>query len=190
MIKEILHMGPLTESMQRLCGEIVALRGTRLAFVRDLGQDVATQIAGFHQARAEMARETKTERQSFVKSLTTEVAGMLSGFRRSHKDMARKTTAERRTAMAHLKKSVEGWRRDFAFDLAGAHRAWFGPSPDELQAKAEEEHRRRAEAAKRAQEAAEERERQIARTMASGRTVEQHEAKEETQSHRPGRKKG
>ena len=46
-------MGPLTESMTRLCGEIVALRGARLTFVRDLGQDVAAMKADFRRAHAE-----------------------------------------------------------------------------------------------------------------------------------------
>ncbi len=43
-------MGPLTESMTRLCGEIVTLRGARLTFVRDLGQDVAAMKAEFRRA--------------------------------------------------------------------------------------------------------------------------------------------
>lgn len=181
-------MGPLTESMQRLCGEIVALRGTRLTFVRDLGQDVAAQIADFHQARAEMAKETKAARQNFVKTLAMEVSGLRAAFRHSHKEMARQTKAERRASVAHLKRSVEGWRRDFAFDLAGAHRAWCGPSPDELRAKAEEEHRRR-EAAQKAKEAAAERERQIAQSMASEPAATHHEAKEEAHSQRSGKRK-
>ena len=45
-------MGPLTESMTRLCGEIVALRGARLTFVRELGQDVSAMKAGFRRAHA------------------------------------------------------------------------------------------------------------------------------------------
>ena len=43
-------MGSLTEGMTRLCGEIVALRGARLTFVRDLGQDVADMKANFRRA--------------------------------------------------------------------------------------------------------------------------------------------
>src|SRR5665647_436414 len=62
--KEILHMGPFTESMTRLCGEIVALRGARLTFVRDLGQDVATMKADFRRAHADMGRRTKAEAES------------------------------------------------------------------------------------------------------------------------------
>ena len=62
-------MGTLTESMTRLCGEIVTLRGARLTFVRDLGQDVATLKADFRRAHNEMAQRTKAERQGFVKDL-------------------------------------------------------------------------------------------------------------------------
>jgi hypothetical protein len=179
-------MGPLTESMSRLCGEIVTLRGARLTFVRDLGQNVASQMADFHQARIEMARQTKAERLSFVKALADDVADMRAGFRQSHKEMARKSKAERRSSVARLKRNVGNMRRDFALDLAGAHRAWFGPSPEELWAKAEAERRNRAEAAQRAKEAAE-RERQITQTMAKQDTGGQHGSKEE--AHRPGKKK-
>ena len=139
-------MGPLTESMTRLCGEIVSLRGARLTFVRDLGQDVAAMKADFRRAHIEMARRTKAERQGFVKALGHEVASLRAGFHRAHKDMARQTKAERRAAVNHLKKTVGGMRREFALDLAGAHRAWFGPSPAELRAKAEAERRAKAEA--------------------------------------------
>ena len=38
-------MGSLTESMTRLCHEIVGLRGARLTFVHDLGQNVAEMQA-------------------------------------------------------------------------------------------------------------------------------------------------
>ena len=120
-------MGPFTESMTRLCGEIVALRGARLTFVRDLGQDVADMKADFRRAHAEMGRRTKAERQGFVKTLGHEVASLMAGFHRAHKAMARQTKAERRAAVNHLKKTVGGMRREFALDLAGAHRVWCGP---------------------------------------------------------------
>ena len=113
--------------MTRLCGEIVALRGARLTFVRDLGQDVAAMKADFRRAHFEMARRTKAERQGFVRVLGHEVASLMAGFHRAHKAMARQTKAERRAAVNHLKKTVGGMRREFALDLAGAHRAWFGP---------------------------------------------------------------
>jgi hypothetical protein len=183
-------MGTLTDSMTRLCGEIVALRGARLNFVRNLGQDVAAMKANFRRAHGEMARETKAERQGFVKSLGHEVASLRAGFRRAHKDMARQTKAERRAAMNHLKKTVGTMRREFALDLAGAHRAWFGPTPGELRAKAEAESRQIAKAEQGAREAAE-RDRLAALASAKEEALRQHGshgAKEETG--RPGKKKG
>ena len=189
-------MGTLTESMTRLCGEIVALRGARLTFVRDLGQDVAAMKADFRRAHFEMARRTKAERQGFVRVLGLEVASLMAGFHRAHKAMARQTKAERRAAVNHLKKTVGGIRREFSLDLAGAHRVWFGPSPAELQAKAAAAHRAKAEAeaearSKRAQEAAE-RDRLAALEMAKTEAVRHHaaHAPKKEEAGRPGKKKG
>ena len=184
-------MGPFTESMTRLCGEIVTLRGARLTFVRDLGQDVAAMQADFRRAHADMGRRTRAERQGFVKALGHEVASLMAGFHRAHKAMARQTKAERRAAVNHLKKTVGGMRREFALDLAGAHRVWFGPSPAERRAKAEAERHAKAEAeSKRVREAAE-RDRLAALAMAkeeAGRHHAAHATKEEVG--RPGKKKG
>ena len=182
-------MGPFTESMTRLCGEIVALRGARLTFVRDLGQDVADMKADFRRAHADMGRRTKAERQGFVKALGHEVASLMAGFHRAHKAMARQTKAERRAAVNHLKKTVGGMRREFALDLAGAHRVWCGPTPAERRAQAEAERRAKAEAEQ--IKAAAERERQASLAMVKEEAVRQHgspAAKEETG--RPGKKKG
>jgi len=181
-------MGPFTESMTRLCGEIVALRGARLTFVRDLGQDVAAMKADFRREHAAMGRRTKAERQGFVKALGHEVASLMAGFHRAHKAMARQTKAERRAAVNHLKKTVGGLRREFALDLAGAHRVWFGPTPAERRAEAERRAKREAE--RRAQEAAE-RDRLAALAMAKEEAIKHHAAsaaREETG--RPGKKKG
>jgi hypothetical protein len=175
--------------MTRLCGEIVALRGARLTFVRDLGQDVAAMKADFRRVHAEMGRRTKAERQGFVKTLGHEVASLMAGFHRAHKAMARQTKAERRAAVNHLKKTVGGMRREFALDLAGAHRVWCGPSPAELQAKAAAERRAKAEA-EHIKEAAE-RDRLAALAMAKEEAVRHqapHKANEE--AGRPGKKKG
>ncbi len=187
-------MGTLTESMTRLCGEIVTLRGARLTFVRDLGQDVATLKADFRRAHNEMARRTKAERQGFVKALGHEVASLMAGFHRAHKAMARQTKAERRAAVNHLKKTVGGMRREFSLDLAGAHRVWFGPSPAELQAKAAAAHRAKVAAeaeSKRAREAAE-RDRLAALDMAKTEAVRHHaaHAPKKEEAGRPGKKKG
>ena len=182
-------MGPFTESMTRLCGEIVALRGARLTFVRDLGQDVADMKAGFRRAHAEMGQRTKAERQGFVKTLGHEVASLMAEFHRAHKAMARQTKAERRAAVNHLKITVGGLRREFALDLAGAHRVWCGPTPAERRAKVEAERRAKAEAEH--VKAAAERDRLAALAMAKEEAVQHHgtpAAKEETG--RPGKKKG
>jgi len=89
-------MGPLTESMRRLCGEIVSLRGARVSFVKDLKR---------------------------------EVVALRAGFRRQNKERAR---------------TVMALRQEVAADLAGARRAWFGPTPAERRAKEEAERERLA----------------------------------------------
>lgn len=179
----------LTESMTRLCGEIVTLRGARLGFVRDLSQDVAAMKADFHQAHTEMARRTSAERQGFVEALGHEVASLRTGFRRAHKDMARKAKAERRAATNHLKKTVGAMRREFILDLAGAHRAFFGPSPQELRAKVEAERCARAEAERHAKEEAE-RQRLAALAQAKDEAIKHQAARETKEEGRPGKKKG
>jgi hypothetical protein len=175
--------------MTRLCGEIVTLRGARLGFVRDLGQEVAAMQAGFRRTHSEMARRTKTERQDFVESLGHEVANLRAGFRRAHKDMARKTKSERRAATNHLKRTVGAMRREFALDLAGAHRAFFGPSPEELRAQAETERRARAAAERHAKEEAE-RQRLAALAQAKDEAIKHQAAHEAKEEGRPGKKKG
>jgi len=172
----------LTESMTRLCGEIVASRVARLGFVRDLGQEVASMKAGFRQAHREMARRSKAERQDFVEVLGLGVASLRAEFRRAHQDMARKSRAERQDATDRLKKTVGARRQKFALDLAGAHRIWFGLSPAELKAKAVAEPRAKAEADRQAREAAE------ARAKEKTRPFPAREAGEK--AGRPGKKKG
>jgi len=175
--------------MTRLCGEIVALRGARLTFVRDLGQNVADMKAEFRRSHNDMAQRSRAERRGFVKTLGHDVASLRAGFRKAHQLMARQTKAERRAAVNHLKKTVGGMRREFALDLAGAHRVWFGPTPAERKAQAEAQRRAQAES-ERAREAAE-RERMAPLAMAGEEAMKQpaaSEAKEETG--RPGKKKG
>jgi hypothetical protein len=167
-------MGTLTASMTRLCGEIVALRGARLTFVRDLGQNVADLKADFRRAHADMAQRSRAERRGFVRVLGHEVASLRKSFRRAHKDMARQTKAERRAAVNHLKKTVGTLRREFALDLAGAHRVWCGPTPAELLAKAEAERRAKAEAEH--VKVAAERDRMAALAMAKEEAVRHHAA--------------
>ena len=183
-------MGSLTESMTRLCSEIVGLRGARLTFIHDLGQNVAEMKANLRRDHSEMARRTKAERQDFVKDLGQEVETLLHGFHRAHKSMARKTKAERLAAVKHIKVCVGGMCQEFAQDLAGGRRAWSGPSPAECRARAEAERRARAEADRRIQEAAE-RDRLAALAKAKDEAIRHHaasEVKEETG--RSGKKKG
>lgn len=147
-------MGVLTNDVTRLCTEISGLRGGRKALINDL------------------MRVTKDRRSA--------VAAMQAGFRRSHTEMARRTRASRRAFISSLeplvtaiRQRVADLRTEFAKDIAGAHRAWFGPTPAgrlqmELEerkraaggerARREEEERRRAEAEVRTEEAQEEKE--------------------------------
>jgi len=69
-------MGSLTDDMTRLCGEIVALRGLRQAFVHDLVRTVAQLKAGFRQAHDQMSRETREGRAKAVLDLKMSVAGL------------------------------------------------------------------------------------------------------------------
>jgi hypothetical protein len=69
-------MGSLTDDMTRLCGEIVALRGLRQAFVQDLVRTVAQLKAGFRQAHEQMSRETREGRAKAVLDLKMSVAGL------------------------------------------------------------------------------------------------------------------
>lgn len=182
-------MGSLTESMTRLCSEIVGLRGARLTFIHDLGQNVAEMKANLRRDHSEMTRRTKAERQIFVKDLGQEVETLLKGFRRAHQGMARKTKAERLAAVKQIKVCVGGMCQEFAQDLAGARRAWSGPSSAERRAKVEAERRAKAEAEQRAKEAAE-RDRLAALAKAKEEAIRHQAAsqfKEETG--RPGKRK-
>jgi len=65
-------------------------------------------------------------REAFLKGLVDGVKQMQAGFHHAHAEMARKTKAERKAFVSGLKKTVFGMRKEFATDIAGAHRAWFG----------------------------------------------------------------
>jgi hypothetical protein len=73
-------MGRLTEDMTRLCGEIVALRGARQGFVKDLTRNVARMQANFRRARQEMGRKTRAERRAAINHLKKTVAGLRQEF--------------------------------------------------------------------------------------------------------------
>jgi hypothetical protein len=73
-------MGRLTDEMTRLCGEIVALRGARKGFVRDLNHNVAAMKANFRRAHNEMAKQTKAERRAAMAHLKKTVGDMRHAF--------------------------------------------------------------------------------------------------------------
>jgi len=66
--------------MTQLCGVIVALRGARKSFVKDMRHNGAAMRRSFSQAHAEMAAKTKKERREFVVSLKEKVADLRQGF--------------------------------------------------------------------------------------------------------------
>ena len=97
-------MGVLTDDMTRLRGEIAA-------FVATLAPAWAAMKADFQKAHRQMAKKTAAERAEFVKA---------------HRQMAKTTAAERAEFVSDLVEKVAGLRNEFAADIAGAHRAWFG----------------------------------------------------------------
>ena len=92
----------LTEDMTRLCGEILAMRGTRDSLIKEMQCDakgrkraVVELCAHYGRARTTMAKRTKNERVAFLND---------------------------------LKRSVGAQRRAMSSDLAGARRVWSGKS--------------------------------------------------------------
>ena len=77
-------MGPITEAMTRLAGEIRAGHAERLAFVKDMKREVATMRQGFRRQNKERART--------VMALRHEVAMDLEGARRAWSGHKPKTT--------------------------------------------------------------------------------------------------
>jgi len=64
--------------------------------------------------------------EAFVEDVKNGVATMQADFRKAHRQMAKKTAAERAAFVSDLTKQVAGMRKEFATDIAGAHRAWCG----------------------------------------------------------------
>ncbi len=69
-------MGRFTEEMTRLTGEIVACRGQRRTFVKDLNRDTAAMQADLRRAHQEMARQGRAERRAAVNHLRKTVGKM------------------------------------------------------------------------------------------------------------------
>jgi hypothetical protein len=93
-------MGRLLEDMTRLSGEIQALRGSRLAFRKELAdgnrnreKDVAEMCADFSGTQTRMAERVRAGRLAFLK---------------------------------RLRQNVSRQQRDTREDIAGARRAWAG----------------------------------------------------------------
>ena len=134
-------MGNLTDDMTRLSEEVVALRSARADFMKDLKSSVASMLAAFSAAEVEMARKTISDLVAFVSGVKKSVASMLADFSAAEVDMARKTKSDRMAFVSGMKRTVASMRKENAADLAGAHRAWYGPhaerKAEELKAKAE-----------------------------------------------------
>jgi|GEM_PF-2526976 hypothetical protein len=101
----------LANDMTRLCGEIAALRDSRANLMGSLAQTraemqaaVSQMVGSFGAARSEMTKETKAELGEFVARV-------------------KETVTELRQTVARL-------QGEFRDDLASAHRAWHGASPE------------------------------------------------------------
>ena len=96
-------------AMARLCGEIAALRDSRADLMSNLAETraetqatVSQMVAGFGEARSEMAKQTKAEPGGFAVRV--------------------------KEAATDLRQNVAKMQDEFRDDLAGAHRAWHGDS--------------------------------------------------------------
>jgi hypothetical protein len=65
-------------------------------------------------------------RRRFMRDLKLTMAEMQAGFRSAHSDMARRQQRMLREFVSGLRAAVAGFRKEFAAELAGAHKAWFG----------------------------------------------------------------
>ena len=101
----------LANDMTRLCGEIAALRDSRANLMGSLAESraemqaaVSQMVGGFQAARSEMTKQTKAELGEFV--------------------------ARVKEAVTELRQTVVKLQGDFRDDLACAHQAWHGVSPE------------------------------------------------------------
>ena len=83
-----------------------------------LTDDMTRLVGEIHMSHADRARKIRD-----LKHATVE---MLAGFRFAHADMARRQQPMLRDFVSGLRATVAGLRKEFAAELAGAHRAWFG----------------------------------------------------------------
>jgi len=141
-------MGILTDDMTRLRGEVEGLRSDRESLLADVSTSVANLKArtnamqeGFHRDHTEMATQLRGGLSDFIGGLKSDVTKMQDGFRDSHADMAAQTSRQRQDFTSGLQQGVAQFREEFAADLAGARRGWFGdsgPAPKAQQPEREE----------------------------------------------------
>jgi uncharacterized protein YicC (UPF0701 family) len=100
-------MNNLTNDMTRLCGEIAALRDNRIDLMIHIAETraemqaaVTRTLAGFAEARSDMAKQAKADLSGFVVRV--------------------------KEAVTELRQRVASLQDEFRDDLAGAHRAWHG----------------------------------------------------------------
>jgi predicted flap endonuclease-1-like 5' DNA nuclease len=119
-------------------------------YVSELKDDVADLLSAYREQRKEISEETKEKliatifkTKESVADLADNVSQMISGFQQDHAEMARNGKAERKAFLSHLTQDVTDLQREIAHllealadDIAGAHRAWSGPTPEELKAQA------------------------------------------------------
>ena len=132
-------MGNLTDDMTRLRGEVDALRNARGALmqglargVREMADEVSAMRAGFANTHAAMAKKAKENRGAFVTEMIHTVSSLLTDFSGTRANMARHAKSEREAFVADMKSAVIGLRKNTAEDLAGARRAWRGPTIEEI----------------------------------------------------------
>jgi len=82
-----------------------------------------------------MARVSRQKRLADSSLLRQSVASLLSGFRWSHETISRELHQECLAFVCNLKKTTTDMLHGYALDRNGAHRAWFGPSVVEIQAR-------------------------------------------------------
>ena len=99
----------LSNDMTRLCGQIAAWRSIRADLMSNLAETraqtqaaVSQMLAGFGEARSEMAQQTKADLSEFVVRV--------------------------KEAVTDLRQRVAKLQDGFRDDIAGAHRAWHGAS--------------------------------------------------------------
>jgi uncharacterized protein YicC (UPF0701 family) len=100
----------LTNDVTRLCGEIAALRDSRAELMNHLAQThaamreaVVQTLAGFAEARGQMAKQARAELGGFVGRV--------------------------KEAVTELRQRVANVQEEYRDDLTGANRAWHGARP-------------------------------------------------------------